>query len=171
MGGFTTLSIDLGSTIGYAIGCNGVIVESGEVTLSAGVGKTHPGHRWLRFQNWLAQHKNVNEILFENVMFFGKNGVMACRVYAGLLAVLQIFALAHNIRMCSLTPNQIKKDFTGNGIANKHDMCEVAIKLGWKHGVTETQNCHNEADAIALFWVVCVRRGVEPSFLIQEVAI
>lgn len=164
MGDFTTLAIDLGSTIGYSIGRNGVVIESGEVTLSAGAAnKTHPGHRWLRFQNWLARYGHVNEILFEDVPRFESAG--AAKVYGALLGVLQIFSLAHGIRMCSLKPNQVKKDFTGNGIANKQEMCEVAIKLGWKHGIIGTPNNNNECDAIALYWVVCSRRGVEPKFL------
>lgn len=166
MGDFTTLSIDLGSTIGYAIGRNGVICESGEVTLSAGNGKTHPGHRWLRFQNWLAKYGSVDEILYEDVPRF--ESAAAAKVYGALLGVLQIFSLAHGIRMCSLKPNQVKKDFTGYGNSNKLDMCEVAIKLGWKHGVVDTMNNNNECDALALFWVVCVRRGVEPKFMGTE---
>lgn len=161
MGDFTTLSIDLGSTIGYCLAKNGVIIESGEVTLSAK--ESHPGHRWLRFQKWLYQYKDVNEILFEDVPRFMSNG--AARVYCGLLAVLQIFSLGCGIRMASLKPSQIKKDFTGSGSSDKLEMCDVAMRLGWKNGVPGTQNCNNECDAIALFWVVSTRRGVQPSFL------
>lgn len=167
MGDFTTLSLDLGSTCGYCYAKNGVIIDSGEVTLSAK--DTHPGHRWLRFQNWLAKYRDVDEILFEDIMFFGKNGVLACRVYSGLLAVLQIFSLAQGIRMASLTPGQIKKDFTGAGNATKDVMCEVATNLGWKNGVAGTPTKNNEADAIALFWCISTRRGVQPEFLKNDI--
>lgn len=163
MGDFTTLSIDLGSTLGFCLGKNGVIVDSGEVTLSAA--GTHPGHRWLRFQQWLVQYKDVDEILFEDVPQFMSG--QAARVYCGLLAILQIFSLAQGIRMASLKPTQIKKDFTGAGNSKKDVVCDVAMRLGWKNGVPGTLNNNNEADAIALFWVVSVRRGVEPSFLKQ----
>lgn len=162
MGDHVTLAVDLGSTFGYCVGRNGVIIESGEVTLSAGVGKTHPGHRWLRFQNWLSRFGDVNEILFEDVQFV--TSAMQMRVYGGLLAVLQIFSLAHGIRMGSYSPQTIKKGFTGFGNAKKIDMCEVAINLGWKNGVAGTENNHNECDAIALFWVATVKREMEPSF-------
>lgn len=165
MGDFTTLSLDLGSTLGYAIGCSGVIIESGEVTLSPGVNKTHPGHRWMKFQQWLSKYQSVDEIVFEDVMFFGNNGVKAARVYCGLLAVLQMFALGHGKRMSSLTPSQVKKDFTGAGNSKKDVICEVAHTLGWQRGTKGTMNNHNEADAIALLWVVYVRRGIEPNFL------
>ena len=164
MGDHTTLSIDLGSTFGYCVGRNGVIVDSGEVTLSSGVvSKTHPGHRWMRFQKWLGQYSDVQEILFEDVQFVTSPQQM--KVYGGLLAILQVFSLAHGIRMCSLTPGTIKKDFAGIGNAQKDVMCDVAMRLGWKNGVPGTMNLHNEVDAIALYWVVCSRRGVEPSFL------
>lgn len=163
MGDFKTLSLDIGSTFGYCVGVNGSIVDSGEVTLSAGaVGLTHPGHRWMRFQKWLCNYTDVNEICFEDVQFVTSPQQM--KVYGGLLAILQMFSLAHGIRMCSLTPGQIKKDFTGAGNAKKEELCDVAIRLGWKNGVPGTMNNHNEADAIALYWVICSRRGVEPRF-------
>lgn len=167
MGDFTTLAIDLGSTFGYCVGTNGVIMQSGEVTLSAGgYGKTHPGHRWMRFQKWLGSYSHVQEILFEDVQFV--TSAQQMKVYGALLSQLEVFALAHGIRMRSLTPGQIKKDFTGSGNAKKDVLCDVARRLGWKNSGPEgTMNNHNEADAIALYWVICVRSGVEPSFYVE----
>lgn len=164
MGDFKTLAIDIGSTFGFCKGTNGVIMQSGEVTLNAGAaGKAHPGHRWLRFQKWLgANAADVNEILFEDVQFV--TSAQQMKVYGALLSQLEIFALTHGIRMRSLTPGTIKKDFTGHGNAKKDVLCDVATRLGWKNGVTGTMNNHNEADAIALYWVICVRSDIEPSF-------
>lgn len=161
MGDFTTLALDLGSTTGWCLAKNGVIIDSGEVTLSSGK-DTHAAHRLLRFQNWLFQHKDVNEILFEDVSFI--TSIMQIKLYAKLLGVLEIFALAQHIRMASLTPSQIKKDFTGMGNSKKDVICEVAQNLGWKNGQPGTLVNNNEADAIALFWCVSSRRGVQPSF-------
>lgn len=167
MGDFITLSIDLGSTFGYCVGKNGVIVDSGEVTLSAGAaGKTHPGHRWLRFQKWLGSYAHVNEILYEDVQFVTSPQQM--KVYGALLGQLETFSLTHGIRMRSLTPGTIKKDFTGMGNAKKDVLCDVAIRLGWKNGVPGTMNNHNEADAIALYWVICTRSDIEPSFYTEK---
>lgn len=170
MGDFTTLSIDLGSTLGYCIGKNGVIIESGEVTLSVKeAGIAHPGHRYMKFQQWLQRFVDsngnplVNEILFEDVMMF--KSVAASNVYGGMRAFLLVFALAYKIRMLSLKPTQIKKDFTGYGNSKKDVVCDVAMKLGWKNGIPGTMNNNNESDAIALYWVVCTRRNIEPSFL------
>lgn len=163
MGDFKTLSIDLGSTLGYCVGTNGVITDSGEVTLNSGAARlTHPGHRLMRFHRWLSQYSEVNEILFEDVKFV--TSTQQIILYGKLLGVLEQFSLAHGIRMCSLMPSQIKKDFTGAGNSKKDVMCDVAMRLGWKHGVPGTMNLNNEADAIALYWVICVRRGVEPAF-------
>jgi Holliday junction resolvasome RuvABC endonuclease subunit len=162
MGDHKTLSLDLGSTFGYCLGVNGVIRESGEVTLSAGQGKTHPGHRWMRFQKWLSFYADVNEILFEDVQFVTSPQQM--KVYGALLSQLEVFSLDHGIISHSLTPGAIKKEFAGWGNANKETMCEVAMRLGWRNGVPGTMNNHNEVDAIALYWVVCSRKGVQPSF-------
>lgn len=166
MGDFKTLSIDIGSTLGYCVGKNGVIMDSGEVTLSSGASnKTHPGHRLMRFQKWLGQYADVSEILFEDVKFV--TSTQQIILYGKLLGILEVFCLAHGIRMCSLMPSQIKKDFTGAGNSKKDVMCDVAMRLGWKNGVPGTMNNNNEADAIALYWVVCVRRGVEPRFFVE----
>lgn len=162
-GDFTILSLDLGSTFGWAIGKGaGSIASSGEVSLSSP--DCHPGTRWMRFQEWLYKHKGVNEILYEEVQNFRSGDASMC--YGALRAMVQVFALANGIRLSALTPGQIKMDFTGNGNAKKEVMCEVALNLGWKNGVRGTRDFNNECDAIALLWVVYTRRGIEPSFLI-----
>lgn len=160
MGDFTTLSLDLGSNLGFAVGRNGVIERSGEVALATK--DTHPGHRWLRFQDWLYEHKDVNEILYEDVMFYGS--AHTARVYCGLLAILQTFCLVHRIRLRTIGPKAIKKQFTGNGNSDKMDMCEVAHNLGWKGGKVGTDRNHDEADAIALMWVIYLNNDIQPRF-------
>lgn len=160
MGDFT-LSLDLGSTFGYAIGKDGVISDSGEVALSAH--DSHPGHRWLRFQEWLFQYRTAKEILYEQVQAFRSSE--ASMVYGALRSQVQVFSLVHGIRLSALSPGQIKSDFTGNGNAKKEIMCDVAMNLGWKNGKRGTRDLNNECDAIALYWVVCSRRGIQPSFL------
>lgn len=160
MADFTTLALDLGSTFGFAVGINGVIVKSGEVGLSAK--DSHPGRRWLKFQEWLYQYHTVNEILYEEVQAFRSSDASMC--YGALRSHLQVFALVHGIRMGTLTPGQIKGDFTGNGNAKKEIMCEVAMNLGWQNGVRGTREFNNECDAIALLWCVYSRRGIQPRF-------
>lgn len=160
MSDFTILSLDLGSNFGWAKATNGVITSSGEVCITR-VQDTHPGQRWLRFQEWLYQHKDVNEILYEEVRNFRSGAASMC--YGALRSQVQIFCIANGIRLSALRPGEIKADFTGNGNAKKEIMCEVAINLGWKHGVRGTRDFNDECDAIALMWVVYSRRGIQPS--------
>lgn len=162
MGGFTTLSLDLGSTTGWALGTDGVIVSSGEVSL--GNSEQHPGQRWLKFQEFLFKHKDVDEFIYEDVMFFGQNGHKALRVYCGLLAKLQEFALVHGKRLRCLSPSTVKAQFAGSGKAKKVDMCTTAVNLGWKNGAAGTELLHNECDAIALLWVVYLKDLHKPRF-------
>lgn len=163
---FTSLSLDLGSTFGYAKGRNGVIEASGEVSLA--FKDAHPGNRYLVFTEWLNKNAiGVQEILFEDV--FGFKSSVAAKVHGGLLSHLEVFCLQNKIRMCSLRPNQIKKDFTGKGNADKEAMCETAINLGWLNGRRGTRDRNNECDAIAIFWCIWARRLVQPRF--AEVAL
>jgi hypothetical protein len=171
MTGLTTLALDLGSTIGFALGVEGMIERSGEVALFDKL-RTHPGKRLLRFQEWLYENcigeRNgepvhlVHEIFEEVTMFFKGNS--AAIMYGRMLGQLEVFSLVHNIPLRSLPVGTIKKDFTGSGNAKKEAMCEVAMNLGWKNGTRGTRNNDNECDAIALFWVVAMRRGIKPSF-------
>lgn len=160
MGNFTSLALDLGSTFGFALGVDGVVTRSGEVSLAAK--DTHPGHRWVRWQEWLYEWKNVDEILFEDVSGF--KGFEAAKIYGAQLGVLNIFTLVNGIRMRSLPPGAVKKEFTGKGNADKFKMCDTAINLGWKNGRRDTDENHNEADAIALLWVVYRRDRLTPTF-------
>lgn len=159
---FTILSLDLGSNFGWAIGKNGVITASGEVPLTRSQ-DSHPGMRWMRFQEFLYKHRDVNEIIFENVK--GSRSHVASMVYGKLKGDVETFVLANGIRLSCLTPGEIKSDFTGNGNAKKEIMCEVAMNLGWKHGMRGTRDFNDECDAIALMWVIYSRRGITPRFI------
>lgn len=160
MGDLIALSIDIGSTLGWALGKNGVILSSGEVSLNAK--EAHPGRRWLKFQEWLHQHKDVHEIYCEDVQ--GMRSTDAAKVFGALSAFIQLHCLVQGIRLRMLKPQTVKMEFTGRGNANKFQMCDVAMDLGWRAGKRETDFNHNEADAIALYWVMCSRFGIPPSF-------
>lgn len=157
---FTTLSIDLGSTFGWALGKNGTVTHSGEIALSHK--DAHPGNRFLRFHEFLSNFRSVNEVLYEDVPRF--ESAASARVYCGMLAMLQVFCLVQGIRMSSMKSNSVKKAFTTNGNCSKTMMCEMAHKLGWRGGKLGTDIEHNACDAIALLWVVYTKRGVEPKF-------
>lgn len=154
---YTVLSLDLGSTIGWAI-CQGAkIGYSGTKCFSAK--DSHPGHRFLHFQNWLYDFSGVNEIIYEDVPRFESAG--AAKVYCGFLAVLQIFCLANRVRLTGIKSNSVKKEFTGKGNAKKIEMCARCHLIGWKNGKEGTELDHDEADAIAALMVVMSRREVQ----------
>jgi hypothetical protein len=154
----TILSLDLGNNLGWAKVVNGVIVQSGVVSLFRK--DAHPGDRFLRFSNWLRTHKGLNEIFYEDVPRFESN--FAARVYCGLLSQLQIFCLVSQVRLTNIKANSVKKEFTGNGRADKIEICRTAHRLGWKHGHLDLDLDHDEADALACAWVILKRRNIEP---------
>lgn len=165
MGDYTILSLDLASVTGYAVGRNGIVIDSGEVPLKP-PGQTHPGHRFMKFQRFIHalhdRHK-FNEVVYEKAVRF--ESAPAWLVYGGLLAQLHMFTLGFELLSRNLNVQTIKKEFTGSGRAKKEQMCEVAINLGWRNGARGTAINNNECDAIALLWCIYKRRAVEPRFL------
>jgi Holliday junction resolvasome RuvABC endonuclease subunit len=156
-GDYTVLSLDLGTHCGWCLIKNGTVSSSGIVDLPAS--ESHPGHRFLKFRNWLQDFKKVDEVFYEDVPRF--ESAKAARVYCGLLCIVQMFCLVHAKRMTNIKANSVKKEFTGHGNADKKKVCEVAHKLGWTRGHPSTDIHHDEADAIACAWVIMQRRGVE----------
>lgn len=157
---YTIISLDLGSTVGYCVTVDGKITDSGVLPLHRK--EDHVGGRFLRFNNWLIgmfeKHK-VNEVFYEDVPRFESAG--AAKVYCGLLSLVQMLCLAMAKRMTAIKATSVKKEFTGNGRADKIAMCKVCHKLGWTHGYAGTDIDHDEADAIALTFVILKRRGVD----------
>ncbi len=156
----TILSIDMGSTMGWALCQDNKILYSGTEALSAK--DSHPGHRFLRFHNWLMDFKGVDEIIYEVVGSF--QNADSAKIYCGLLAVLQMFCLTHGKRLVGLHAMTVKKEFCGSGRADKEEICSMCHALGWKNGKQGTRLDHDEADAIAVLFCVLARRGVNVSF-------
>ena len=163
--GHTRLSLDLGLTTGYCRMVDEVIVASGVAVFSR-KDDTHPGARFVRFYNFLVENKDVAEICFE--MVGGFKGAKAAVNYGGFLAVLQMFCKMRKIRMTGIKPKTVKKEFAGNGNADKTAMCRTAHRLGWTHGHPETDMDHDECDAIAIAFVTLKRYGLEPRLLCQK---
>lgn len=171
MGDYTILSLDLASTVGFAVGRNGVIVDSGEVPLKPPGNKTHPGHRIARFQRLLHELKdrwNFNEIVFEDVPRF--ESAAAAKIFGALWGQMHLFTRAFNLRSQSMFATTVKKEFSGAGNAKKNDMCNVALNLGWKNGARDTAFNNNECDAIALLWCIYKRRNIDATFIKIEIA-
>lgn len=154
------LSLDLGTTLGWALGIDGKVVYSGVKSFYQA--DAHPGFKFIRFSNWLIKFRGVDEIFYEAVPHF--KGADAARAYNGFLCVLQMFALGNKIRLTKMNAKAVKKDFTGNGNANKLMMCEVAHSLGWCGGRKGSDDSHDEADACGIYFAVMKRRGIDASF-------
>jgi Holliday junction resolvasome RuvABC endonuclease subunit len=154
----TMLSLDLGSTLGWAFVKADEIRKSGTIQLTRK--DSHPGDRFRRFEEWLFNWRGVKEICYEDVLRFASAG--AAKSYCGYLSILQVFCLNHGIRLLCIKPTAVKKGFAGKGNADKKEMCEVAHKLGWRNGYKGTDIDHDECDAIAVAWVILSRKGLSP---------
>lgn len=157
---YTILSLDLGTNLGWCFIQDAEYRYSGMLELPKH--KDNPGLHFLRFQNWLEKFRGVSEVMYEEVPRFESKA--SAQVYCGQRAVLHIFRAQHGMRLTNIKSNSVKKEFTGNGSAPKELTCKVAHQLGWMHGHPDTDIDHDEADAIALTWVILKRRGAMLNF-------
>lgn len=149
-----TLALDLGTNTGFALLRADGRIESGWMRF-APKGTEGEGMRFVRFRHWLLEMKQSNEnlahVAFERVVGGMPNQVYAAQVYGGFLALLMVFCEHHQLTYEGHHVGTIKKAWTGNGAAKKHDMMARCKELGFK-----PEN-DNEADAIAILHVACDR--------------
>lgn len=145
----TTLALDLGTQLGYAIARADGRIESGSESFALRA-KEGDGMRWVHFRRWLVEMKAVHDfkrVAYELVIGGVPGQVYAAQVYGGFVAILQAFCEHHQINYAGHHVGTIKKAWTGSGAAKKHHMIARAKALGFN--VTD----NNEADAIALLHV------------------
>ncbi|MBT2746191.1 MULTISPECIES: hypothetical protein [unclassified Lysobacter] len=140
----TTLALDLGTTMGWALTRGGQI--------SSGTQAFKPsrfeggGMRFLRFGRWLDETLafvgHVEAIYFEEVR--RHLGVDAAHAYGGFLAQLTAWCERHAIPYQGVPVGTIKKFATGKGNAKKDAMIAAMEQRGHAPGDD------NEADALAL---------------------
>lgn len=140
------LSLDLGTTMGWALFKDGKII-SGSVCFK----QTHfdsADSIFTKFYRWLVlleeENGPIKEIFFEAVR--RHLGTIAAHKYGGFMATLQMFADSLNIPYEGISVGTIKLHATGKGNANKKMMIEAMIKKG--HNPKDD----NEADALALLY-------------------
>lgn len=148
------LALDLGTNTGYAILRADGRIESGTERFIAGT-KEGDGMRWVHFRRWLIETKAANEglsrIAYELVVGGVPGQVYAAQIYGGFVAIMQAFCEHHAIEYTGVHVGTIKKRWTGNGAAKKHEMVARCKDLGFDPGTD------NEADAIALLHVALDR--------------
>ena len=140
----TILALDLGTTTGWAMLCDGTITSGSESfkprRFEGG------GMRFLKFKRWLADTKactdGIDAVYFEEVRRHA--GVDAAHAYGGFMAHLTAWCEHHQIPYQGVPVGTIKKHATGKGNANKDAMIAAAMALGF--GPQDD----NEADALAL---------------------
>lgn len=138
------LSLDLGTTTGWACKRNDAPIMSGTVDFKPKRFESS-GMRFVRFRSWLDEicgNIKPEIISFEEVR--RHMGVDAAHIYGGLMAVLTEYCVIHGIEYQGVPVGTIKKSFTGKGNAKKDAMIAEAIKRGFNPADD------NEADAIAL---------------------
>ena len=145
------LGLDLGSATGWALAGDYTIVASGTV-LFPKKPDAHPGERLVSFYNWLSKYwTTVDEIHYEKII--GYSGHTDGNLFNRFYAVLEMWTAQTRIPLRPYNPSHLKKEFTGNGRAEKDEMCRMAMRLGWPHGVEGTDRFHDEADAVAILVV------------------
>ncbi len=137
------LSLDLGTTTGWAISPDGILM-SGTWNLKPSRYEGG-GMRFLRFTGFLkALHERsaITKVVYEEVRRHA--GTDAAHVYGGLQGALTSWAESEGIPYEAIPVGTIKKFWTGKGNANKEAMVNEAVRRGIM--VSD----HNEADAVAL---------------------
>lgn len=138
------LTIDLGTTSGWAFGTRDGSVTGGSENFSPRRNEA-PAQRWLRFRaflNDLKAGRDIHAVYYERVLHH--SAVQAAHIYGAFEALLQVWCEVNRIRYVSVSPMTIKKHWTGKGNADKAAMIAEAVKRGFKP-VDD-----NHADALAL---------------------
>lgn len=151
------LAVDIGTTLGWAYSSDGKIKNWGvEVFPSKSEDPHGQGRRLLKFWNWLTDWNGVHEVYFEEVHHGHHQGNQAAATYFGMLGILRMFCAGANIPLIGRHTGTLKRDFTGNGRAEKEDMCAQAHRMGWRGGEKGTAFDHDACDACAL--IVTIQR-------------
>ncbi len=149
------LTLDLGTTTGWAIVQSGHVVKSGSESFrprrfDGG------GLRYLRFLQFLEDRRthtaSIRAIFYEEVR--RHMGVDAAHAYGGFLAVLTAWCENSQIAYEGIPVGRIKKHIAGKGNASKQQVIRAVTALGHKPADD------NEADAISIaYWVITNRLG------------
>ena len=140
------LSLDLGTTTGWAISGSSGFITSGSVDFRPGRFQGG-GMRYLRFRRWLDELLTSSSIKFGEVYFEEVRrhlGVDAAHAYGGFMATLTAWCEKNYIPYQGVPVGTIKKFATGKGNAGKQQVIDAMKECG--HDPKDD----NEADALAL---------------------
>ena len=151
------LALDLGAKTGFALRRRDASVLHGTVDFTPRA-SWGPGQKWLRFRSWLSAtitEHNITQIAFEDVKRHGPGQVLAAHAYGGFRAMLEMVADQHRVTLVPFGVGQIKKHWTGSGVAKKDAMLMQAKVRGFR-AVDD-----NNADALAILHLAIAREKGE----------
>lgn len=153
------LTLDLGTRTGWATQTSGGPVRFGTINLTP---ERHQGIGWryAKFKRFLSAIKNhmgnIDLVVYEDVMFMGKNGFRAVQLWGGYEAILTAWCEHHNIAYIAVPVGTWKKTAIGNGHAKKGEIMAKITGMGF---APETQD---QADAIGI--LLHCTRAILPDF-------
>lgn len=160
--GRRVLFLDLGTTTGYAMADDGIIMFSGSIRLPK------DNSRYERFYNFLVENRGFNEIVTEAIIPNPKMplSILPLAKFEGLV---EMFCEQNRIPHTNdMSPISIRKTFLGRGHRGKLEKwdpkletCNKLKKLGWSKGEYNTTRDHDEADALALACAYYMGRSME----------
>lgn len=144
----TILSLDLGTTTGWAICDKNKDITSGTISFKPSRFEGG-GMRYLRFAKWLEETQQtfdkIDIVYFEAVR--RHLGVDAAHAYGGFLASLTSWCEKNTIPYEGVPVGTIKKFIAGKGNASKEEVITAVVD----HGHSPKDD--NEADALALLYL------------------
>lgn len=161
------LALDLGTSLGWALGQGHKIINSGIYDLAAEAkyhkGSSSRGFKKAMFQEFLTSFLMVQDFVHEDMR--GLDSYFDTFFLYNLIGDMEMFTeCAGKGEPQKIHAMTVKKEFTGSGRATKEDMCEQAHSMGWRGGKRGTKVDNDEADAIALLTVYQRRKGIEMRF-------
>jgi Holliday junction resolvasome RuvABC endonuclease subunit len=147
------LALDLGTKLGWALQMRDRPITHGTESFAPRKSWS-PGQRWQRYRTFLHEvvaHNNVHVIAYEDVKRHA--GTDAAHAYGAFLALTELVADSHRVRLVPVGVGTIKKHWTGKGNADKAAMEAQARARGFR------PESDNDADALAiLHWAVAQER-------------
>lgn len=138
------LALDLGTKLGWALLPRGGQITHGTESFAPRKSWS-PGQRWQRFRTFLHEvvsRQNVHVIAYEDVKRHA--GTDAAHAYGAFLALTELVADSHRVRLAPVGVGTIKKHWTGKGNADKAAMLAEARGRGFR------PESDNDADALAI---------------------
>lgn len=177
---YNALALDLGTSTGWALLGDDRILASGteHFRMEKDLGTKASGIRMKQFLEFIKSFHYVNECFYEHNFKF-QQGEKAIKAYYGMLAVLEMVTAAADIELIAVHTSTLKKNFTGSGRAQKFEIGDRCIELGWKQAVFKSALVpdgnggkyertivanDDEADAIALLFGTMWERNRDISF-------